>query len=137
MADLAAFPDVEYMIKDLLADLVTDPDDVGMVIPTDLQTRVTADPPRPVIRIRCIGGVDDRISDHPRVDVEVFAATRAAAFPLAETVRQRLISRPRMTSYGLIDRVQTETRPQQIPYDDPDVRRVTATYRVSLRRRVS
>jgi hypothetical protein len=119
---------------DLLADLVSDPDDIGTVIPADLQERVFADPPRRVIRVRCIGGSDSRFFDNPRVDVEVFAATRATAMPLAETIRQRLISKPRRTAFGVIDRAETEVRPQEIPYEDPDIRRILATYRLSLRR---
>jgi hypothetical protein len=134
--ELAAFPDVEQALMDLFSDLVTDPRDVGVIIPADLQQRVLADPPRPVIRVRVIGGNDNRFFDNPRVDIEVYAATRAVAVPLAETIRQRLISKPRLTAHGVIDRADTEVRPQEIPYDDPDIRRVSATYRLSLRRRV-
>ncbi|MCO6011415.1 hypothetical protein NE236_41345 [Actinoallomurus purpureus] len=134
MPELGPFPDVERAVMDLLADLVTDPADVGTRIPADLQTRLGAG--RKVIRVRCIGGDDDRFTDYPRVDVEVYASTRAVAMPLAETIRQRLISRPRQTAFGVIDRATTEVRPQEISYDDPDVRMVTATYRMSLRRRV-
>jgi hypothetical protein len=133
--DLAPFSDVEHMLMDALADLVTDPADVGTVIPADLQNRLAAG--RKVIRVRRIGGSDDRISDYPRVDVETFGATRADAWPLAESIRQRLISGPQRTAHGLIDRATTEVGPQEIPYDDPDVRRVLATYRLSTRRRVS
>lgn len=134
--ELAAFPDVEQSLMDLLTDLVVDPDDVGIIIPSDLQQRVLGDPPRPVIRVRCIGGSDNRFFDNPRIDIEVFAASRAAAMPLAETIRQRLISKPRHTAFGVIDRAETEVRPQEIPYDDPDIRRIAATYRLSMRRRV-
>ena len=137
MPELAAFPDVEQALMDLLADLVVDREDVGIIIPIDLQKRVLSDSPRPVIRVRCIGGSDDRFFDNPRVDVEVFAASRAVAMPLAEAIRQRLISKPRLTAFGVIDRADTEVRPQEIPYDDPDIRRISATYRLSTRRRVS
>jgi hypothetical protein len=134
VADLAAFPDAEHMLMDALADLVAGPADVVTVIPDDLQTRLATG--RSVIRVRVIGGSDDRIADHPRVDVETFGSTRAAAQPLAETIRQRLISGPLRTSHGIIDRAATEVGPQEIPYDDPDVRRWIATYRLSTRRRV-
>lgn len=136
MPELAPFPDVESALVDLLTDLVGHPDDVDTVIPDDLQARVFATPPRPVIRIRCIGGSDDVISDYPRVDIEVFASTRAAGQPLAEAIRQRMIYGGHRTAHGVIDRAITEVRPQEIPYDDPDVRRWSATYRVSMRRRV-
>lgn len=133
MPEFAAFIDIEYALMDLFADLVADPADVVTVIPDDLQSRLAAD--RHVIRVRCIGGSDDRISDHPRVDVEVFGATRAVAKPLAETIRQRLISGGHRTAHGVIDRATTEVGPQEIPYEDPDVRRWSATYRLSTRRR--
>lgn len=140
MPELAAFIDIEYALMDLFADLVDDPADVVTEIPDDLQIRVFGDPdndvvPRPVIRVRVIGGSDDRVSDHPRVDVEVFGATRAVAKPLAETIRQRLISGGHRTAHGVIDRATTEVGPQKIPYEDPDVRRWSATYRMSTRRR--
>lgn len=133
MPQFAAFVDIEYALMDLFADLVTDPDDVCTEIPDDLQARLAAD--RHVIHVHCIGGSGDRISDHPRVDVEVFAATRAVAKPLAETIRQRLIYGGHRTAHGVIDRATTEVGPQKLPYEDPDVRRWSATYRLSTRRR--
>jgi hypothetical protein len=135
--ELAAFPDVEQALMDLLADLVVDPADVGVIIPADLQARVLGDPTRHVIRVRVLGGNDNRFIDFPRVDIEVFGPARATMVPLAETIRQRLISKPRRTAFGVIDRAETEVRPQEIPYDDPDIRRVLGTYRISMRRRVS
>lgn len=135
MPDLAPFVDVEKALMDLFADLVTDPADVVTVIPDDLQTRLAAD--RPVIRVRVVGGSDDRISDHPRVDVETFGPTRAVSKPLAETIRQRLLAGGHRTAHGVIDRATTEVGPQEIPYDDPDVRRWSATYRLSTRRRIA
>jgi hypothetical protein len=133
MPELAPFIDVEHALMDLFADLVDDPADVVTVLPNDLQARLAVD--RQVIRVRVIGGSDDRISDHPRVDVEVFGATRAVAKPLAETIRQRLISGGHRTAHGVIDHATTEVGPQETPYDDPDVRRWSATYRLSTRRR--
>lgn len=133
MPDLAPFIDVEYALMDLFADLVTDPADVVTVLPNDLQARLADG--RKLIRVRVIGGGDDRISDHPRIDVETFASTRAVARPLAETIRQRLISGGHRTVHGVIDHATTEVGPQEIPYDDPDVRRWSATYRLSTRRR--
>lgn len=134
MPEFAPFIDVEAALVDLLTDLVTNPADVGTVIPSDLQTRLAAG--RKVIRVRVIGGSDDRISDHPRVDIETFAATRADAKSLAETIRQRLISGGHRTAHGVIDHVATEVVPQEIPYDDPAIRRWSATYRLTARRRV-
>jgi hypothetical protein len=136
LPDLAAFADVHACLRALFADLVVNPADVGTVIPADLQQRVTATPtPRPVIRVRRVGGPDDRFTDRPRVDVDVYSSTFSESSGLAERCRQRLISKPARTSAGVIDRAFTEVGPHEVPYTDPDVRLVTATYRVSMRRR--
>ena len=132
MADPAGFPDVEACLRELFADLVVDPTDVGTVIPADLQDRINAG--RNVIRLYRIGGSDDWYTDRPRVMVENYDATVAAAKASAEQVRQRLILRPHRTSVGVIDRAVTETGPAEWPYTDPSIRLIRATYRLSLRR---
>lgn len=102
---------------------------VGTVTPSDLASTL------PFVRVSRIGGTDDRLSDFARVDVDVYAASEMAGYRLAETLRQTLISGPARTSWGLIDRVTTEVAPRQVPYDNPAVWHVTATYRVATRRR--
>ncbi|MCW2904925.1 MAG: hypothetical protein JWO67_7190 [Streptosporangiaceae bacterium] len=124
--DLPVFPDVEQVLMDLFADLAAT---VVTFLPADLQQRL------PLVRVRRLGGGDDKWTDQPRVDVEVYAADRAAGMPLAKLLQQRLISRPNRTAHGVIDRAGTEVGPREVPYDDPDTRLFTATYRVSLRRR--
>jgi hypothetical protein len=133
VADPAGFPDVEACLRDLLADLVADPADVGTVIPADLQNRIAAG--HNVIRLYRLGGSDDWYTDRPRIMVENYDATVAAARASAERVRQRLILRPHKTSSGVIDRAVTETGPAEWPYTDPAIRLIRATYRLSLRRR--
>jgi hypothetical protein len=73
----------------------------------------------------------------PRVDVDVYATTESTGAPLAELVRQRLLSYPRATAAGVIDRVTTEVSPHEVPYDDSGVRLFTATYRLATRRHAS
>jgi hypothetical protein len=128
--DLAAWPDVHDVLHLLFASLVADADMqvVGPRLPADLQDRL------PLIRVRAIGGSDDRITDRTRVDVEVYAADYLTARGLAEAARQRLLAYPHMTEAGNVDRVETESRPAEIPHDDQAVRLVAATYRISLRR---
>lgn len=131
MPDLGPYVDVHAALSEALADLV----DAGHVVTwtgTDLQ-EVLAE--GPLIKVARVGGADDRFTDTPRVDVSVYALTEADASPLAELVRQRLISRPLATSHGVIDRARTEVDPHEVPYEDADVRLITATYRVSTRRR--
>lgn len=126
MPVLASFPQIERLIAAVVADLGA----TGMETSTNLQGDL------PFIRIRRIGGVDDRVTDVPRVDVRVYAADLSDALALSETIRQRLISRPSATDHGVIDHAVTEVGPFEIPGPDPDhYRVVSTTYRVSVRRR--
>jgi hypothetical protein len=130
MADLAAFPDVHDVLPLVFADLVADPDRqiVGPRLPADLQDRM------PLIHVRAIGGADDRFTDRPRTDVDIYTADYPTARDLAEACRQRLLGYPHMTDAGNVDWADTEVRPHEIPHDDPAVRLVAATYRISFRR---
>jgi hypothetical protein len=130
MTDLTPYVDVHAALTELLADLVPD----GHVVTwtgTDLQTVIASGP---LIRLARLGGDDNRFVAVPRVDVDVFATTESSGAPLAELVRQRLLSWPHATTAGVIDRVVTEVAPHEVPYDDAGVRLFTATYRVSTRR---
>lgn len=130
MPDLPPFVDELQALSELYADLVPD----GHVVRwtgTNLQ-QLLAD--GEVIRVARIGGDDDRFTAVPRVDVSVFGLDIVSVRATAERARQRLLSYPHATSYGVIDRAATEVAPHEVPYDDPDVRDVTATYRISTRR---
>ncbi|KAB2344878.1 tail completion protein gp17 [Actinomadura rudentiformis] len=128
----APWPDIEELLLHVLADLTTGT--VVTVTPPDLQQHL------PVIRVRRLGGSDNRVSDTARVDVDVYAATRAEAHALGEAVRQRLLVAPHVVagpSGGVIDRVVTEVAPHSVTHPDPGTRRVTATYRTTARRSTS
>lgn len=130
MADLAPFVDVHAALAELLSDLVPS----GHVVTwtgTDLQDVVASGP---LVKVTRLGGDDDRLTARPRVDVGVYAETESAGAPLAERVRQRLLSYPHATTAGVLDRVVTEVAPHEVPYDDPGVRLFTATYRMATRR---
>ncbi|WP_304455856.1 DUF3168 domain-containing protein [Nocardiopsis sp. YSL2] len=123
--DLPPFPDIEDLLCEALADLA----ETGSETPHDLQDHL------PWIRPTRIGGSDDRRTDVSRVDVDVFAPTRAEAWRIARAVQQRLITGPtRVIGVGLIDRARTELGPRRAPHTDQTIRRVLATYRVSARR---
>lgn len=135
MADLTAWPDVIDVLHDLFTGLTVTvdgddytPETVGPRLPADLQDRL------PLIRTRVIGGTDDRFTDRVRVDVEVYDTNDVVSNTIAEAARQRLLAFPHITTAGNIDWVQTESRPAEIPHDDPAVRLVAATYRISFRR---
>lgn len=125
MADLAPFPDVE----DLLADALAGFGQAGSEYPADLEEKL------PFVRSRRNGGDDDRRTDHPLVDVETAAGTRAQAWETARLVQQRLISGPlHVPGVGIIDRAQTVIGLRPVLHDNPAVRCVLGTYRLSLRR---
>lgn len=123
---LASFPKAARIVAALLDDLGT----TGGETSTALQTEL------PFIRIRRIGGADNRVTDTARVDVRVYAVDLSAAEELSETIRQRLISGPSATAHGVMDGAFTEAGPLEVPGPDPDrYRVVSTTYRVSVRRR--
>jgi hypothetical protein len=133
VADLAAWPDVHYVLPLLFADLC---DNVqGPLRPPNYQDNL------PLVLVRRLGGNDDRITDTARVDVEVYVHRDPelgggydAAIALATAIQQRLLNRPHITESGNVDWVETESSPAEIPHDDQAVRLVAATYRISFRR---
>lgn len=130
MADLAAWPDVHTVLPLLFADLVANPATQigGPRLPSDLQQRL------PYVQVRAIGGAGDRITDRPRTDVRVYAATYPVARDLAGVCQQRLLNYPHITTAGNVDWVDTEVRPTEVPYEDETLRLIAATYRLSFRR---
>lgn len=133
MTDPAPFVDVEDALEEVLADLVA-ADHVVTWTGTDLQ-ELLAD--GPLIKVRRLGGDATRFTAVPRVDIDVYATTEEAASPVAGRVLDRLLGRAHATTAGVIDRAEVEVLPHEVPYDDDGVRLVTATYRVSTRRRAA
>lgn len=125
----SGYPDIELVLCDLLADL----GNTGTRTPADLQDQLE------FIRIRRVGGSDDQVTDRARVDVEVFAATRAVGEALIEDIRQRLSVRGPLTvtSGGrpvVVDRTQLLAGPVELAWPDPEVRMFHATYQLESRR---
>jgi hypothetical protein len=130
-ADLADWPDPELLVIAALSG-------VGALA----RTEVPADPYGtyswlPLVRVQCFGGGDvDPATDLFRFTVDCFAATKTAARDIAGDVRQRLLNCPIVTDKGVLDRVTTSTRPNEVPYGDVTrVRRYTAAYSGQMRRR--
>lgn len=121
---LPAWPDAEAVALDILT-----PTGATVVTATDENLEP------PVIQVARIGGSDDGVTDRPRVEVEVFGGTRAQAWQLTEECRQLIHATSGTTVNGVLcDRAVTETPAQGLPYPNPDVRRVVATYRLDFRR---
>ncbi|MBL3670809.1 hypothetical protein JL475_33600 [Streptomyces sp. M2CJ-2] len=90
----------------------------------------------PVVVVRIAGGADDRISDTVTVDTESFGADRASMWQLAERVRSAVHALAATMAGGVvIDTVDTESRPVEVPYGNPALRRAIATYRLTTRAR--
>jgi hypothetical protein len=128
---LPGFPDAERAVCDLLGDLGT----CGSETPKALQSEL------PYIRVNRTGGSDDLVTDTANVSVDVFAASLDDAKRVAEACRQRFILGPYRsdasfrTDHGQIDKAKTLSAPLPIPPTDSDnLRLVTASYEISVRR---
>lgn len=129
---LDVFPDIEVMVMDGLE--AAFPALVGRLsteTPATLQTLLaTGD----FVRIGKVTGTNDRYTDYSVVDVDVFARNRQRSHDLAEAIRAWLLGYPLTVGTATIDRVVTETAPATAPWEDENVRRYLATYRISTRR---
>lgn len=118
------FPDVEDVFCDLLADF----GETGKITPPDFTGLL------PYIRVGCVGGNDDRVTDRSSIDVEVFGDSIISSNLLAEQIRQFLIPGPHLINGVVLDGIGTLSRPRQLPWGTPDVFRSFATYRATARR---
>ncbi len=123
------FPDVTRLLVEDLQALAGDGHTGGQT-PAGLEELL------PFIRILRTGGPSDQTSDHPIVEVDVFAATYAAGERLAEQVRQRLVGPP--PPIPVLDKVRCDIAPRELPWGDPAVvRRFQAIYAITTRRRLT
>lgn len=99
------------------------------VLPSSLESNL------PIIRAQRGPGSDDKITDSPLVDVEVFAATEDAMWNLAEDAREAMHALAGKSVNGaLVDSVTTATAPTDVDYGNPAVHRAVASYRLNLRK---
>ncbi|WP_326592851.1 hypothetical protein [Streptomyces brevispora] len=99
-------------------------------LPDKVETRL------PLVSVQVAGGADDRVTDTVTVDIAAFAATRAAMWVLAEQARVAMhaLAATHISGMGLvIDTVETASRPVEVPYGNPALRRAIATYEVASR----
>lgn len=121
--ELGAFPDAEAVVMTLL-------EPVAPTVTSTPESLVTQ-----VIRVQRVGGSDDGITDYPRMEIACYGTNRAEAWELAEQCRRVILASVRTEVDGvLIDNARTDNPPTQIPYANPDVRRVIAYYRFAWRR---
>lgn len=85
------------------------------------------------------GGPSDHFEQHPTLDVEVFATTRAEAKRVSYAIELLMLRYPWSIALGpderwVVDSVTCDIRPRTLPWDDESVRRTGAQYTLSLRR---
>lgn len=90
----------------------------------------------PVIRVSRGPGSDDKITDSPLLDVEVFAADDDAMWTLAEDAREAMHALAgKSVSGALVDSVTTATAPVYVDYGNSAIQRAVASYRLALRKK--
>lgn len=122
-------------VERLLIDWITTTTDVRAVTDTPANLAAAV----PLYRVTRVGGpshVDNPRFDLPTVTVDSFAASRSAAtdaaLDLDEALRTQL---PGTTTGGAtVTRVETVTGPHWAPWDDTNLRRFAATYRLHVKR---
>ena len=89
----------------------------------------------PLIQVTRFGGSDDVLTlDAANIDVDTFGATRDAARSLGEQVRSAL--RLHLPGYSTgtagVQSVTTISAPRWVPYDNTNLRRFVASYRITI-----
>lgn len=131
------YPDVEQVVVNLLnsnLNLLA----VGTTAVTALPPNITA----PVLEVHRVGGHTDLHTDAPTIVVQSYApnidgaaAPRQTAWTNAmQVVQIVLAARRRVVDGQLIDRTGVAVGPQEVPYSNANIRRVTATYTFTFRR---
>lgn len=132
------YPDIETLLLDWLEATYPElaPGPLGRRVdtetPANLQQLLADD--GVVVRVGLLAGRDDGVTDYSVVDVDVFADSRATAYAWAVGIRSQVTSGPHRVGSAVIDRVVTEEKPRRLPWEDENIWRFGATYRISARR---
>lgn len=84
------------------------------------------------IRIAIIGGSQSQIECFPVLDVHTFASTYREAELLAWAINGLLLSYPLVMGRLVLTDATVGQIPNDVPWDDPKVRRFVATYQLSI-----
>lgn len=87
----------------------------------------------PAALIYRVGGDESGPFRQDRINVDVYAAGSTSANAVANQIRAFLAGQSHDTEAGLIDLVEVEVVPTEIPYMSDTVNLVSATYRVDSR----
>jgi hypothetical protein len=129
MQQLAPFPDAEKVVMTLLAG-------VAPTVVTSFPAQISG----AAVRVNRVGGVDDFFTDYPRIEVVLlYPVTQSgdtdAAWALFGQIVQVVVAARCTTVAGaLIDQAETFNPPQQLPYENQNIRRIVATFQLAFRR---
>lgn len=112
---------------------VDDPDtQIGEWPGSDLDQKL------PYIAVEVVDGPADYLESEPVVDIDVFAATRKGAKSIAAAIQLAFLRYPSGVNVAgtwvTIDRVVCTGLPVKREWDDPSIRRQSATYQLTVRR---
>lgn len=135
--DQPKFADAEEVLRELLQI------EVPLVAPTPAVTIVSATGltiTPPTVIVRRIGGDNDYVTDFPTMLVSCIGASRPASNLLAAQVQTIILNATNYSvplsdgSRALIDGAVVRVADHPEAYDNPDLRVVTGTYELRLRR---
>ncbi|MFE5828742.1 hypothetical protein ACFQ8W_00475 [Streptomyces sp. NPDC056508] len=99
----------------------------GAETPPDLESRL------PFVRVERLGGFDDRFRQHPRIAVDVFAATADEARATSSAVRDALLALRGEVRGAVVSDVRCDSGPSRQPWTNGEIHRRGALYTVTLR----
>lgn len=109
-----------------------DPEQVGEFPGSDLKDRL------PYVAIEVVTGTADYFEQEPIIDIDVFASSRSEAKKVAAALQLAFLQYPWSVQVAernvTIDEVRCNRTPVKLPWEDPEVRRQSATYQLSVRR---
>jgi hypothetical protein len=128
------FPDIERALVLGLPALVVVSNGGTLTVAPDFTPSQEPTGSNAHIRVELIDSPDDDFTALNVVNIDVFAASRAVGYAVAEQVRG-IVKSARSIGGVVIDRTQTVSGPKQVPWDDnTTIRRFLATYRIPTRR---
>lgn len=118
--------EIEAVLAPWLGSVIPD-SQYGAETPPDLETRL------PFIRVERLGGADARFRAHPRVVVDVFAATADEARATSTAVRDALLVLRGEVRGAVVSDVRCDSGPSRQPWSNSEIHRRGAVYTVTFR----
>lgn len=126
---MSVFPDVEQVAQDVSSRHA----EAYKFLPDDLEKVLLSSP---VALVERIGGMSDGVTDRALVQVSVWGIDRPTAWRVSGLIGEEFdtLRFGGVVGTVFVDTTERATGEVQVPTDDPDERRVTATYRIDVRK---